>query len=96
MSELKVGTLVMLVNVGAESGKVGEIVSPLAMHRTWAIPDGAMHYGVRLSEPSGWRGGDGLPKNAFAIRPQYLIPLTPPGRADDVTTDEPIKEDATC
>jgi hypothetical protein len=37
-----------------------------------------------------------LPKNAFAIRPQYLIPLTPPGRADDVTTDEPIKEDATC
>lgn len=89
---LPVGTLVMLINSGDQSGMVGTIVAPLTIHQNCVCGPAAC-YGVDFPRnPSYWPGGDGLPRGAWCVAPEHLVPIIPPGQTDDVTTDEPIEE----
>ena len=91
---LPVGTLVMFVNVDwwrpELTGRVGTIVKELG---EWPDCYGDTHgleYGVQVDGHQHWSG------RPWLVSRRNVIPITPPGRADDVTTDEPIKEGATC
>ena len=88
---LPVGTLVLCVS-GRNVGQVGEVVSPLELHRTWSALEGALQYGVRFpAVPSGWPGGQGLPRDAWCVRPHEIVPITPPGDAIDVPRENPVE-----
>lgn len=86
-----VGTLVMLVRVALpqDLGKIGTIVEGPG---TWMVQyrNGRLGecYGYLVDFP-GDDAGDGA--TVWHVEPRCLIPITPPGRADDVTRDEPIE-----
>jgi hypothetical protein len=93
---LPVGTLVMLVRPidPKDAGLVGEIVAPLSV-RDVAVLGPIPCYGVVFPRDlSDWPGTPDFPAGAWGVRPSMIIPITPPGRTDDVTTDEPVKEAA--
>ena len=101
---LPVGTLVIQVRSKRPEniGRVGTIVSPLEDHFIDSNESWTRGYGVIWARgPGPWRGGRSnkrndafLPKGATVIRPDLIVPIKPPGKTDDVTTEKPIKEPA--
>lgn len=76
---LPVGTLVMLVRATEMiefNGTVATIIGPLKVRDLWDGP--FLCYDVGLIDEHGWRVYPG---------PHQVIPITPPGKTDDVTHD---------
>lgn len=84
---LPVGTLVLIVRSKIAKGRVGTITHPLGRYLSCShgwVTAYALHIpGVPGYGPMG---------DVWLCDPTQIVPITPPGRTDDVTTDEPIRE----